>query len=90
MASTRRRFLMSAAAMGGVGLSRPAAAWHGPGVSPQLPPDTFSPAELLERHERETAPAAGRAAPTQQSDPRMPTHDLPPRVEPVLMRELGS
>ena len=72
MASTRRRFLMSAAAMGGVGLARPAA-WNGPAVPPKSPPDTFSPAELLERHERETALAAGNAAPAQQSDPRMPT-----------------
>ena len=73
MASTRRRFLMNAAAMGGVALGRPAAAWNGPGAPPKSPPDTFSPAELLERHERETALAAGNAAPAQQSNPRMPT-----------------
>ncbi len=74
MASSRRRFLMSAAAMGGAALGGRVTAWHGAAAPPESPPGSFSPSELLERHERETVAAAGSAAPAaEQSDPRMPT-----------------
>ena len=58
MASTRRRFLMHAAALGGTTLARPVTAWHGP-------TDTFSPPELLARQAARaravTAPPAAQA-----------------------------
>ena len=74
MASTRRRFLMSAAAMGGAALGGRVTAWNGAAVTPEAPPGSFSPSELLERHGREAVAAAGSAAPAaEQSDPRMPT-----------------
>ena len=73
MASTRRRFLMSAAAMGGVALGQRAEPWAGPAAPAESPPDAISPSELLARQEAEMAVAAGAAAPAQQSDPRMPT-----------------
>ncbi len=65
---------MSAAAMSGAALSGRVTAWHGAVAPPASPPGSFSPSELLERHERETVVAAGSAtSAARQSDPRMPT-----------------
>ncbi len=53
MASSRRRFLMHAAAAGGAVLARPAGAWAGsaePGAESATAVETFSPPELLKRH----------------------------------------
>ena len=70
MAPSRRRFLKSAAAAGGVAMGGTAAAWNGvPHPSASL--DRFSPAELLDRHE--TAHAENAAPATAQTDPRMPS-----------------
>ncbi len=66
MASSRRRFLMHAAALGGAALARPAQAWSPRGTSaPETPgrPDTFSPPELLAR---QAARARAAAAPGAQ------------------------
>ena len=71
MASTRRRFLMHAAAMGGAALARPADAWTGSGngstqaASPAS--DTFSPPELLARHAARARAAAAAAPPAQSA-----------------------
>ncbi len=73
MASSRRRFLMHAAAMGGAALARPAealatsrAAAAGPAA---LTANTFSPPELLARHAaRARAAAASRAAQSDDAD----------------------
>ena len=72
MASSRRRFLMHAAAMGGAAIARPASAWAAPNVpattaSPDTP-DTLSPRELLAR---QAARARAVAAPAEQ-----PTGDV--------------
>ena len=78
MASSRRRFLMHAAAAGGAVLARPAAAWAGTAASGAAAPatvgpgtaaETFSPPELLKRHlakARERTGARAAAAPAAQ------------------------
>ena len=58
MSSTRRRFLMGAAAMGGVAMGRPAAAWD---------------FRVTESSERVAAGAAGVAPPVQGGDHPLPT-----------------
>ncbi|MCE2541313.1 MAG: cyclase family protein [Acidobacteria bacterium] len=80
MASSRRRFLttMGAAAAGaGVAGSARGAIPGGAHPGSELPRDAFSPAELLERHARQSAaaatPAAGTAPAAAQSDPPMPS-----------------
>ena len=76
MASSRRRFLttLTTAAAGSAALGGRAAAWNGAAVRPAAP-DSFSPAELLERHMTRPAAAGapGGAGAAAQSDPRMPT-----------------
>ena len=67
MTSSRRRFLMGAAAMGGATLGGRAAAW----TLPALPgPGTFSPETLLARHEPHPAPEAPAA-----QDPAAPSRE---------------
>ena len=77
MASSRRRFLMHAAAAGGAVLARPASAWAGSSAESEAATatavETFSPPELLKRHlakerarARAAAPPAG-AAPAAQA-----------------------
>ena len=56
MASSRRRFLMHAAAMGGAALARPSAAFAGPAPASTTP--AFSPPELLRRHAANARAAA--------------------------------
>ena len=76
MASSRRRFLMHAAAAGGAVLARPASALAGSaapgaGASATAAVETFSPPELLKRHlakERESARARA-AAPAAPASP---------------------
>ena len=69
MASSRRRFLMHAAAMGTAALARPGQAWAAPGepaVAGGSVPATFSPPELLARQAaraRRAAAAAPHPAP---------------------------
>jgi len=64
MASSRRRFLMHAAAMGGAALARPSAAFAGPAPASTTP--AFSPPELLRRH---AANARAAAVATQSPTP---------------------
>ena len=73
MASSRRRFLRNAAAMGGAALGGRASAWNTNTVAREAPAGGFSPTALLAEHEAErAAPAATRSA-AAQADPRMPT-----------------
>ena len=73
MASSRRRFLRNAAAMGGAALGGRASAWNTNAVAREAPTGGFSPTALLAEHEAEhAAPAATRSA-AAQADPRMPT-----------------
>ena len=71
MASTRRRFLMHAAAVGGAALARPAHAWTGSGkgltMATSPASDTFSPPELLARHAARARAAAAAAPPAQSA-----------------------
>ena len=68
MAASRRRFLLGAAAFGGVAVGRGAAAWEATETpAPSPPSDTFSPSELLSRHARHM-PAANTAVPAAQGD----------------------
>ena len=77
MASSRRRFLLSAAAMGGVSLGGRATARNlqveRVAPSSQRAADAFSPTELLARHEPHSGLANAGTAPAQQSDPDAPT-----------------
>ncbi|MCY4076522.1 MAG: cyclase family protein [Acidobacteria bacterium] len=75
MASSRRRFLTSAVAMGGAAvLGGQATAWNRRAGTPAAPADSISPSELLARHETHHAPAARAAAPAAAGqDPRMPS-----------------
>ena len=73
MASSRRRFLKNAAAMGGAALGGRASAWNTNTAAREAPTGGFSPATLLAEHEAtHRAPAATRSAAV-QADPRMPT-----------------
>ena len=61
MASSRRRFLMHAAAMGGAALARPASTLAESEGAPHTGPETFSPPELLARQAARNRAAAVRA-----------------------------
>jgi len=75
MASSRRRFLASAAAMGGAAvLGERTTAWNRAYSAREAAPGTFSPSALLAEHELTQAAEIAASAP-QQSDPRMPTED---------------
>ena len=63
MATTRRRFLIGAAAIGGAAVSRPGATW-----------DAGTARDLLARHERHMLIAEPVAA-AQQPDPLLPTQE---------------
>ena len=73
MTPSRRRFLKSAAAVGGVAMGGTAAAWNGVVPQPASSTDRLSPAELLDRHEAEHAVTTAPAPAAAQTDPRMPT-----------------
>ncbi len=78
MASSRRRFIQSAAAIGGVALGHGVSAGQEPARLPvPSEPGSVSPDALLARHAREhdhaAAVAPGTAPSAEQSDPRMPT-----------------
>ena len=80
MASSRRRFLTTmGAAAAGAGVAGGARGAIPSGAQPgnELPRDAFSPAELLERHARQSAaaaaPGAGTAPAAGQTDPPMPS-----------------
>ena len=69
MASSRRRFLMHAAAMGGAALARPATAWSVPETAPaDTAADGFSPPELLARHAARARAAATSIAQSGDAD----------------------
>ena len=72
MASSRRRFLMRAAAMGGAAFAHPGQAWAAAGRAASPPtgavPETFSPPELLARQ----AARAQRAAAATAAHPAPP------------------
>ncbi len=72
MASSRRRFLRNAAAMGGAALGGRASAWNTNTVARGAPTEGLSPATLLAEHEATHAAPAIRSA-AAQADPRMPT-----------------
>ncbi len=63
MASSRRRFLMRAAAMGGAALAPPASAWAASASRPRTAAETFSPPEILARQAARARAAAAPAAP---------------------------
>ena len=67
MASSRRRFLMHAAAMGSAALAHPGRTWAATGESATpgagAAPETFSPPELLARQAARARRAAAAAAP---------------------------
>ena len=66
MASSRRRFLMHAAAMGGAAFAHPGQAWAAAGKAASPPtgaaPETFSPPELLARQAARVRRAAAATA----------------------------
>ena len=62
MASSRRRFLMHAAAVGSAALARPASALASPAGAPRTGAGTFSPPELLARQAARNRAAASAAA----------------------------
>ena len=70
MATSRRRFLRHAAAMGGVAIARPTSAWT-PTALPSttaITSRTESPPELLARHAAETRATAAPAAQTAETN----------------------
>ncbi len=69
MASSRRRFLMHAAAMGGAALARPASALAESAGAPGGSAETFSPPELLARQAARNRAAAAPAAPAAAAAP---------------------
>jgi len=78
MASSRRRFLRTAAAMGGVAFGRGVAPWpdgrpSSSGVVASTGTESMSPERLLATHETGPAVVPGAGGGTVQVDPRIPT-----------------
>ncbi len=73
MASSRRRFLMHAAAMGGTALAQPGRTWAAAGAPAEAgtgaTPETFSPPELLARQAARARRAAAATAANPAAEP---------------------